>query len=463
MSKSDYHGFVSHEFRFEGLDAVVVEPKTVAPGRPWIWRAEFFDHRPQLDLALLERGYHLVHLAVGNTFGAPGPMSQFSHFYASLTSGEWKLNRRVILEGFSRGGLYAYNWGIKNPSKVMAIYGDAPVCDFKTWPYGANGGKASPDDWKQLIQSYGFPSQAAALDYRFNPVDCLAPLAAAHVPLIHVVGDADEVVPVLANTAVVEQRYRALGGTIEVIHKPGGLHHPHSLDDPKPLVEFLTKHADDSKNAKPSTEIAAPNGESRYTSAGWGNRSWYDQFEDGRRAASKPDAKLVLLGDSITQGFGGPDRQVYGGGAAAYATYLAPLHAANLGISGDRTQHVLWRVENGAIDQTSAKVIAVMIGINNYPDDTPTDVQKGIQAIVKAIRRHAPKAKIVVQPIMPSGMTATEPMRLWSNELNARLAKTRWSRNVFVFAPHDYLLNADGSQNRALARRGHLLRQRSVV
>jgi hypothetical protein len=63
------------------------------------------------------------------------------------------------------------------------------------------------------------------------------------VALIHVVGDADDVVPPAENAAIVEQRYRALGGTIEVIHKPMCGHHPHGLDDPQPVVDFILRHA----------------------------------------------------------------------------------------------------------------------------------------------------------------------------------------------------------------------------
>jgi pimeloyl-ACP methyl ester carboxylesterase len=78
--------------------------------------------------------------------------------------------------------------------------------------------------------------------YQFNPVDNLAPLAKADVPLLHVVGDADDVVPLAENTAVVERRYKQLGGQITVIVKKGVGHHPHSLKDPAPIVDFVLQH-----------------------------------------------------------------------------------------------------------------------------------------------------------------------------------------------------------------------------
>jgi pimeloyl-ACP methyl ester carboxylesterase len=117
------------------------------------------------------------------------------------------------------------------------------VCDFKSWPGGKGKGKGSPGDWKACLAAYGFADEAAALAYQGNPIDALAPLAKAGVALIHVVGDADDVVPPAENAAIVEQRYRALGGTIEVIHKPTCGHHPHGLDDPQPVVDFILRHA----------------------------------------------------------------------------------------------------------------------------------------------------------------------------------------------------------------------------
>jgi alpha-beta hydrolase superfamily lysophospholipase len=73
-------------------------------------------------------------------------------------------------------------------------------------------------------------------------VDNLEPLAKAGIPIIHVVGQADTLVPVQDNTDIVEKRYQELGGTIEVIRKPGVEHHPHSLPNPEPIVDFILSH-----------------------------------------------------------------------------------------------------------------------------------------------------------------------------------------------------------------------------
>jgi pimeloyl-ACP methyl ester carboxylesterase len=231
---SDYHGFVRYDFKHKDRYAIIVTPHKVATGIPWIWRARFFAHEPQTDLALLKNGFHLVYIDVAGLYGSPQAVAIWNEFYAFLTD-SLGFCPEPALEGLSRGGLIIYNWAIQNPDKVACIYGDAPVCDLKSWP--------GPER-QEMMQAYGFDSREAFFAYKGNPVDNLAPLAAAGVPILHVVGDADEIVPVSENTAVVERCYRRLGGAIKVIHKPGVGHHPHSLADPTSIVEFILQSAD---------------------------------------------------------------------------------------------------------------------------------------------------------------------------------------------------------------------------
>ena len=232
---SDFHGFACYDFSREGVACKVVVPKEVATGRPWIWRARFFGHEPQLDRALLGKGYHVAYCDVASLFGAPAAVARWDSFSKLLVEDKG-FHRKPALEGMSRGGLIIYNWAKKNPDKVSCIYADAPVCDITSWPRG------NAHLWEQCKQAYGLADEAAVAEFKGNPIDGLETLAKAKVPLLHVVGDADVVVPVKDNTAVLEERYKALGGEIEVIHKPGVGHHPHSLKDPTRLVDFVTKH-----------------------------------------------------------------------------------------------------------------------------------------------------------------------------------------------------------------------------
>ena len=237
---SDFAGFTRHDFDHEGLKCRVVVPKKTAQGKPWIWRARFFGHRKEVDVALLEKGFHVAFVDVANLYGSPAALQRWDAFYQYLVS-EHGFHKKPALEGMSRGGLIIFNWASENPDKVSCIYADAAVCDFKSWPGGKMKGKGSKGDWQRLLKVYQLTEEEAMV-YRSNPIDRLGPLAKAKIPIICVVGDADEVVPVAENTAIVEKRYEELGGSITVIHKPG-IGHKHGLDDPSPVTQFILKHS----------------------------------------------------------------------------------------------------------------------------------------------------------------------------------------------------------------------------
>jgi pimeloyl-ACP methyl ester carboxylesterase len=239
-TKSDWNSFDRFDFELDGVPCIVVRPETAAAGLPWIWRARFFGAFPFVDLAILKLGWHLVYTDVVELYGSPEAMRRYDRFYHFLTT-EYAFPKRPVLEGYSRGGLPVYAWAARNPDKVACIYADAPVCDFKSWPGGKGTGPGSAECWNTVLKVYGL-SETEAMIYTGNPIDNLEPLAAAGIPLIHVVGDIDEVVPVKENTAILETRYKKLNGTIEVIHKPDCAHHPHCLENPQPVVEFILNH-----------------------------------------------------------------------------------------------------------------------------------------------------------------------------------------------------------------------------
>jgi len=241
-SAAVWNGYAIHEFEVDGRTCKVVCPERAASGRPWIWRARFWGHEPQADLQLLDLGFHVAYMDVAGMFGNPAAVAHWNSFYTDLTK-QHGFGDKPALEGMSRGGLIVYNWAIANPEKVACIYADAPVLDISSWPGGKGVGDGSPDDWKACLERYSL-SEADTPAFKGNPLDNLAPLAQWRVPLLHVVGAADTVVPVSENTAVLETRYRELGGDITVISKPGIGHHPHSLKDPKPIVDFVTAHTD---------------------------------------------------------------------------------------------------------------------------------------------------------------------------------------------------------------------------
>lgn len=236
-----YHGYLRYDFQFGENAVTLIEPTQPVSGRRWIWRAEFFDAFPALDLAMLERGFWLAYLNVGNTFGCPSAMERFNAFYDEMTA-NYGFHKKPILEGLSRGGLYVYNWAAENTEKVGLIIADNPVCDFKSWPGGCGTGPGSTSDWDELLKCYGFASEAEALAWPKNPVDNMAPIVKARIPLVHLFGDADEVVPWEENTGILSERVNELGGTVKLIRKPGCKHHPHGPDDPASLADWVIQN-----------------------------------------------------------------------------------------------------------------------------------------------------------------------------------------------------------------------------
>lgn len=235
--KSQWEGFDRYDFLCNMRQATVVVPRRAAEGRPWIWRPAFFGAFPAVDKALLEKGFHVVYYDLTHLYGSPRALRLGSDFYDVMCR-NYRLSSHVTLEGFSRGGLFAFNWGAKNPDKVACIYVDAPVCDVFSWP------GRHREQWKGLLKEWGLKEEEMN-NFKGNPIDNLAPLVRAGVPVISVCGDSDRTVPYEENMKVVAERYRALGGQVEIILKPGCDHHPHSLEQPEAVVDFIVRNQPD--------------------------------------------------------------------------------------------------------------------------------------------------------------------------------------------------------------------------
>ena len=235
-----WNGFEIIEFKFDGVDAKIVFPNQANQAKNWIWRTQFWGHEPQTDIALLNKGFHLVYVDVVDLYGNKVAINRLNAFYAFLIK-NFGLNKKTVLEGMSRGGLDAYNWASENTDKVFCIYADAPVCDIKSWPGGLGKGEGSKNDWLKCLQAYNL-TELTVKEFKDIPINTCVKLAKAKIPLITVCGDADTVVPIDENTNKLAEVYRAAGGKIELIVKKGIGHHPHSLKDPMPIVDFILKN-----------------------------------------------------------------------------------------------------------------------------------------------------------------------------------------------------------------------------
>jgi pimeloyl-ACP methyl ester carboxylesterase len=182
---------------------VVVCPKNPAPGNPWSWRGCYWDHQPQTEIELLRRGFHIAYVSADASLK---PDQCWDAWYSYLTKAHG-LSAKPVFIGMSRGGQFALDWATSHPDKVSGIYADNPGGDDAIF--------------RGLID-----------------------LAHNDVPLLFVCGTIDSLLPRFAEPW--EEMYRQFGGRVSVLLKDGAGHHPHSLNDPTELADFLVNSASES-------------------------------------------------------------------------------------------------------------------------------------------------------------------------------------------------------------------------
>jgi hypothetical protein len=197
------------------LRCVVVAPKQAAHGKPWSWRAVYWNHQPQAEVELLKRGFHVAHISVDPKPGSltdltidelmdelgmsTSALAEWDAWYAYLT-GQYGLSKKPAFIGMSRGGIFEYRWCTINPDKVSCIYADNPGMEREAF-------------------------------------EKLGNLARADVPVLQICGAIDPLFGKYASA--IEAIYHQFGGRISMMVKEGYAHHPHSLRNPKPIADFI--------------------------------------------------------------------------------------------------------------------------------------------------------------------------------------------------------------------------------
>ncbi|HNQ89802.1 MAG TPA: glycosyl hydrolase [Verrucomicrobiota bacterium] len=217
---------------------------------PWVWYAPTLPNLPEArECWMFERflanGIAIAGVDVGESYGSPQGRAGFSALYRELV-GRRGFSPKPCLLARSRGGLMLYNWAAEHPESVSGIAGIYPVCNLRSWP-----------GLEKACGAYGLT--AAELDgqlSRHNPVDRLAPLARAGVPVLHIHGDADAVVPLADNSALLARRYRELGGSMRLRIPPGQGHNVwDGFFQCEELVEFVLAHASPAAQREPSAAL----------------------------------------------------------------------------------------------------------------------------------------------------------------------------------------------------------------
>jgi beta-glucosidase len=170
---------------------------------------------------------------------------------------------------------------------------------------------------------------------------------------------------------------------------------------------------------------------------------WMKRHELINSRAVSGDVEVLFIGDSITQGW-------EGAGKAAWEKFYGERKAMNAGIGGDRTQHVLWRLDNGNIKGISPKVAVVMIGTNNAKVNSPAETAAGIEAIVNKLRAALPQTKVLLLAVFPRGATPDDALRKKNTAVNETIAKLDDGEHVFFLDIGPKFLTADGTLEKAI-------------
>jgi sialidase-1 len=383
---SKWNGYQKQAFTIAGHAAYVVMPHVAAPGKPWVWRTSFPDYQPVVDLELVRNGYHIGYIEVLDMLGSDSALDLVDQFYAQVRS-QWGLAEKMAVEPCSRGGLPAYRYAARHPERVACIYGDVPVMDFKSWPLKWN---SKPTEWPKVMSSYGFKNDAEAMAYPGNPIDQLAPLAKAGIPIRHVICLNDKVVPPEQNTLEARRRLKQLGSDMEVIsvkesNEADGHHFPYP--DVYGSVRFIMDHTD-----------VLPAGR-EYFQVRDGLANCKARFEQGT-------GRVAFLGGSITFNGGWRDELML------YFQQTFPKTKFDFiaaGIPSIGSNGHAFRLEQDVLAHGPIDLLFIEATVNdgsNFPDNA-TLMLRAMEGVVRHVRTASPQTDIVqMHFVMPEFIAA---------------------------------------------------------
>ena len=169
------------------------------------------------------------------------------------------------------------------------------------------------------------------------------------------------------------------------------------------------------------------------------NDGWLNRYKESAEIMEKGNIDLLMIGDSITHGWESQKE--------LWDMYYGNRKAINLGISGDRTEHVLWRLDHLPLNKISPKAAMIMIGTNNvgHGSSNPKQASEGILEIVKRLQKAFPDMKILVLNVFPRGVNPDDNLRKAVDEINSYLPDLfKNEKNVTLLNINDKMLDKDG-------------------
>ena len=236
---TDFHGFECRELTLDGRAVKIVLPKERDPLGRWLMKTEYFGAFPNLEIEMLKRGFHVAYIKNITRWMVPSDIEAKETLVRYLVS-EYGLSEKCVPVGMGCGGLQAVYFAAAHPERIAALYLDAPVFNLLSCPAGI-GKKGNNAMLEEMTAATGI-TLYDLINYRNHPIDKKEILLRAKIPVIMVYGDSDTVVPYDENGEVFEKYYREMGGEIQTFGKQGCGHHPHGLEDPTPISDFILAH-----------------------------------------------------------------------------------------------------------------------------------------------------------------------------------------------------------------------------
>lgn len=231
-----WEGFKKEEFEFKGKTATILYPEGEPNGR-MLLKTEYLTAFPTFDLAMLKRGYYLIHIKHRSRW-APDDDIELMAEFVQYCAEKLSASKRCILEGLSAGGMQAARFAQMYPELAAVLYLDAPALNLLSVAGLGLRNKALDRIWVELPETYNL-NRSTIVNFRKSPIDNMAPLIENHIPIIMLYGNADDVCVYEENGKVLEEYYKEHGGTLKIIVREGCAHHPHGLDDPTPIIDFI--------------------------------------------------------------------------------------------------------------------------------------------------------------------------------------------------------------------------------
>lgn len=238
MTETTWNGFRMVEFTFEDREASIVFPDTPNEGKNWCMKMEYRDAFPATEIEMLKSGYHIVFIENITRWCLDEDLHMKKRF-ADYLIAEYGLAKKFTPVGMSCGGMFSIKFAALYPEYISAMYIDAPVINLLSCPAGL--GIGTDEMFEEFVTATGM-DLCDLISYREHPLDKFDVLIANDIPIIMVYGTADTVVPYVENGKLLEDCYNAHNGTLVAIGKEGCDHHPHGLDDPSPIVNFILEH-----------------------------------------------------------------------------------------------------------------------------------------------------------------------------------------------------------------------------